>query len=96
MSFVKILCVSYFVCLFSIIKENHYPIVEKMGPEIGMKEDLMLKDLKGALSGLRQFLVNENPLKIVKNAIYFTLKALFVFKIFTLFILTVRSCIKTA
>ena len=68
----------------------------EMGPEIGMKEDLMLKDLKGALSGLRQFLVNENPLKIVKNAIYFTLKALFVFKIFTLFILTVRSCIKTA
>ena len=37
-----------------------------MGPEIGMKEDLMLKDLKGALSGLRQFLVNENHLKMVK------------------------------
>ena len=54
-----------------------------MGPEIAMKEDLMLKDLKGALSGLRQFLVNENHLKMVKNAFHFTLKALFVFKIFT-------------
>ena len=38
--------------------------------------------LKGALSGLRQFLVTENPLKIMKNVFYFTLKALFVLKIF--------------
>ena len=36
-----------------------------------------------ALSGLRQFLVTENPLKMMKNAIYFTLKALFALKIFT-------------
>ena len=34
------------------------------------------------LSGLRQLLVTENPLKMVKNAFYFTLKALFVLKIF--------------
>ena len=33
--------------------------------------------LKDALSGLRQFLVTENPLKIMKNAFYFTFKALF-------------------
>ena len=39
-------------------------------------------DIKGALSGLRQFLVTENPLKLIKNAYYFTLKALFVLKIF--------------
>ena len=37
--------------------------------------------LKSALSGLRQFLVTENPLKIMKNN-YFTLKALFILKIF--------------
>ena len=37
---------------------------------------------KGALSGLRQFLANESPLKIMKNAFYFISKALFVLKIF--------------
>ena len=38
--------------------------------------------LKGALSGLRQFLATESPLKVMKNAFYFTLKALFVHEIF--------------
>ena len=38
--------------------------------------------LKGALSGLRQFLITESPLKMMKNAFYFTLKALFILKIF--------------
>ena len=38
--------------------------------------------IKGALKGLRQFLSTGSPLKIMKNAIYFTIKALFVFKIF--------------
>ena len=37
--------------------------------------------LKGPLSGLKQFLVTESPLKIMKNAFYFILKALFVLKI---------------
>ena len=37
---------------------------------------------KGALSGRRQFLVAESPLKMMKNAFYFTPKALFVLKIF--------------
>ena len=37
--------------------------------------------IKGALQGLRQFLITESPLKMMKNA-YFTLKALFVLKIF--------------
>ena len=31
---------------------------------------------KGALPGLRQFLAAESPLKFMKNAFYFTLKAL--------------------
>ena len=38
--------------------------------------------VKDALSGLRQFVGNENPLKMIKNAFHFTLKALFVLKIF--------------
>ena len=37
---------------------------------------------KGALSGLRQFWATENSLKVMKNAFYFTSKALFVLKIF--------------
>ena len=38
--------------------------------------------LKGALLSLRQFLATESPLKMMKNTFYFTLKALFVLKIF--------------
>ena len=38
--------------------------------------------IKGTLSGLRQFLTHESPLKMMKNAFYFTLKALFNLKIF--------------
>ena len=58
------------------------------GPCIVMKiwmehvTDLNLKHIKGALSGRSQFLASESPLKMIKNAFYFTLKALFVLKIF--------------
>ena len=38
--------------------------------------------LKGALSGLRQFLATERPFKMMKNTFYFTLKGLFISKIF--------------
>ena len=41
-----------------------------------------LKYIKGALSGLRQFLTTESPLKMMKNAFYFILKVLFVLKTF--------------
>ena len=50
----------------------------KKPKEIHMNESY----LKGALSGLRQFLATENPLKTIKNAFHFTSKALFVLKIF--------------
>ena len=40
-----------------------------------------LSYIKGQLSGLRQFLAIESPLKMIKNAFYFTFKALFVLKI---------------
>ena len=39
------------------------------------------QNLKGARSVLRQFLATKAPLKTMKNALYFTLKALFVLKI---------------
>ena len=38
--------------------------------------------LKGALSGLKQFMATESRLKTMKNTFYFTSKALFVLKIF--------------
>ena len=37
--------------------------------------------LKGALSGLRQFLTTESPLEMMKNILYFTLKSFFILKI---------------
>ena len=37
---------------------------------------------QGAPSGLRQFLAAESPLKIMKNAFYFTSKAFLLLKIF--------------
>ena len=42
----------------------------------------ILTTFKGALSRLRQFLAFESPLKMIKNTFYFTLKALFILKIF--------------
>ena len=38
-------------------------------------------NIKGALSGLRQFLTTESPLKMMKNTFYFNSNALFVLKI---------------
>ena len=40
---------------------------------------------KVALSGLRQFLATEIPLKMMKNVFYFISKAPFVLKIFKFF-----------
>ena len=41
-----------------------------------------MAEVKEALSGLRQFLATESPLKMMKNACYFTSEASFVLKIF--------------
>ena len=38
--------------------------------------------VKGAPSGLRQFLATESPLKMMRNVFYFISKAIFVLKIF--------------
>ena len=39
---------------------------------------------KGVLSGLRQLVTSEIPLKMIKNAFYFMLKAIFVLKVFAI------------
>ena len=43
---------------------------------------LRLFPIKGSFSDLRQFLSIENPLKMMKNAVYFMLKALFDIEIY--------------
>ena len=43
---------------------------------------MILIPFKGALSVLRQFLGTEGTLKMMKNAFYFTSKAVFFLKIF--------------
>ena len=59
-----------------------------LGPKIREKLPTNINSLtsaskvKGALSGLRQFLATESPLKMMKSAFYVTSKALFVLKIF--------------
>ena len=50
--------------------------------EVYAKNDVMTTVIKVALSILRQYLANESPIKMMKNAFYFTLKALFLLKIF--------------
>ena len=52
--------------------------------------------LKGTLSGLRQFLATEIPLKLMKNTFYFTSEALFVLNIFNFLSWLFWSCNKTA
>ena len=42
----------------------------------------LMRSFKSELEGLRQFLATENPLKRMKIDFYFTLKVLFVLKIF--------------
>ena len=54
------------------------------------------KDIKGALSSLRQFLANESPLKMMKNPFYFILKALPVLKNFNFyleFLIMSKNCL---
>ena len=53
-------------------------------------------NIKGALSGLRQFLETESPLKMMKNAFYLTSKVLFVLKIFNFLSWLFWLCNKTA
>ena len=58
-------------------------LFDKQSPLVQYRksENIFLFLFKGALSGLTQFLATESPLKVMKNASYFTSKALFVLKI---------------
>ena len=68
-------------------KKKNYSLY-KLEPFLSINEvwKLILIDrhflFKGTLSGLKQFLAVESPLKMMKNTFYFILKALFVLKIF--------------
>ena len=64
-------------------KEFRIEKILKKGNKLYVKWKGYDNSFKGALSGLRQFLAVESPLKMMKNAFfYFTSKALFVVKIF--------------
>ena len=52
------------------------------GVSDGKEISVVRNNLKGAISGLRQFLVTESHFKMMKNAFCFTSKALFVLKVF--------------
>ena len=68
-----------------IIKQRNRYMVKQRNRGAGISlEFLTLKynELKVTLSGLRQFLPIESPLKMMINAFYFTSKALFILKIF--------------
>ena len=54
-----------------------------MGAHTGITLHILV--FLGPPLGLGQFSTTESPLKMMKNAFYFMLKALFVFKIFTFF-----------
>ena len=53
-------------------------------PELQYQVSIVFETLffKGTLPGLRQLLVTDRPLKMMKNAFYFVVKALLVLKIF--------------
>ena len=65
--------------------KKHYITFLRVLKFLVLKEDT-IKVFKGALSGLRYFLVNESPLKMMENAFYFTLKGLFPLKIFSFYL----------
>ena len=65
--------------------KKHYITFLRVLKFLVLKEDT-IKVFKGALSGLRYFLVTESPLKMMENAFYFTLKGLFPLKIFSFYL----------
>ena len=66
--------------------------MKKHGPEIWssllfhIKSSKDLNVCKGPMSGMRQFLTAESPLKLIKNVSYFLLGAFFVLELFTFFL----------
>ena len=64
-----------------ILEFNQYQKFDDVPYIIYEDLECLIEKIKGTLSGLRQFLVIESPLKMMKN-FYFTSKAFFVLKIF--------------
>ena len=50
---------------------------------LSKKRENVLGVIKGALSGLRQFVTTESPSKMMKNTFYFTSNSFFHFSYFT-------------
>ena len=63
----------------SVTHENHHYLCNQSSSDIVRLSSNGKSHayFKGAFSGLSQFLANESPLKMMKNAFYFTLKLLF-------------------
>ena len=73
---------------FRAVRNLFFSDIDKLGyqaqhakPKCGCIREL--HSFEGPHMGVRQFLRNESCLKIMKNAFYFMLKALFVLEIFT-------------
>ena len=62
--------------------QNYWKYSKKQCEYETMFVSISYKTIKGTLLGQKQFLANENPLKMTKNALYFILKSLFAHKIF--------------
>ena len=58
---------------------THVPTISAISKQFFKNHNIELKD---PLPGLGQFQATESSLKMIENAFYFTLKALFAFKIF--------------
>ena len=76
--------VNNFLSIFILANNSNHVLIRLIK---NWKQSLDNQKLVGAvlidaLSCLRQFLATESPLKIMKNAFYFTLKDLFVLRIF--------------
>ena len=75
-------------------------VAQKNGDPAFFIRNIFAESVKGALSGLRQILATEGPLKIMKNANYekcflFQLKSSLCSLDIYVFVLTFWSCIKT-
>ena len=68
---------AYWPQLKTFLNKKKIPVIPPL-----FHENKFVPDFKVALSGLRQFLASESPLKMIKNVFYFNSKALFVLKIF--------------
>ena len=67
----------------SFVTTRHERVNQQITINTWLKILHLLINVKCAISCLRKFLAAESPLKMMKNAFYFTSKALFVLKIFT-------------